>query len=245
MRNFLIILCILFLSCASYAKSYYSVDMRAENAPAMVTQATLNDLVKNLIKPYSQEEDKARVLLAWIVKNIDYDNYRYSQMVETLKHPNSVKDRSVPDNDILTTHLGICATIADLYVQMAHLAGLEARTVSGFAGHNLTKTTYTDNPHAWVIVTIDGEEKFIDPTWAIQGGEQNATTNITKNSAYMAELRRREKRKFYPQKNRTVDETWFLTKPQYMIKTHFPDNPDDQLLKRPVSLSSFLLKSRN
>ena len=244
MMRYLTCLFLLLFSCAGYAKNYYSIDLSAERAPAIVTQESLSDLVQQLVAPYQKEEDKARVLLAWIVKNIDYDHYRYKKMVEKQKHPHSTKDYSVPDNDILTTHLGICATIAELYVRMAKSAGLTARTVEGFAGENLTTRTYEDNPHAWVIVTIDDEEKFIDPTWAIQGGVQDATKNITRNSAYQAELTRREKKKFSPQKNRSVDDKWFLTKPKVMIKTHYPNDLEDQLLQHPISLSSFLLKSR-
>jgi len=243
MLKYLLIFLLFLFSNTGYAKNYAHIDSKAEQAPSVILQENFDDLIQELTANYSKDEDKARSILAWIVKNIDYDNYRYNKMIEKIKRKFSSKDFSVPTSDILTVHLGICDDIAALYVKMAQKAGLKARVVSGYAGHNLTRSTYKENPHSWVIVTIDEKEKFIDPTWAIQGGVQDATKDIKNNTAYQKELEHREKKKFKPKKERFIDNDWFLTKPKDMIKTHFPKEEKDQLLTHPISLSIFLIRS--
>lgn len=243
MLKCLFVLWLLLSAGIGYAKNYERIDSKAEQAPSVVSLETLDALVQELTGNYSKEEDKARAILAWIVKNIDYDHYKYNRAIEKLERKFSSKDFSVPDSDILKVHLGVCDDISELYVKMAQKAGLNARVVSGYAGHNLTKSTYKKNHHSWVIVTINEEEKFIDPTWAIHGGVQDATKEIRNNTAYQKELDRREKKKFKPQKDRSINDDWFFTKPKEMIKTHYPDKEKDQLLTYPVSLSIFLLRS--
>ena len=226
-----------------YTKNYAHIDSKAEQASSIISQDNFDSVVEELTTNYTKEEDKARSILAWIVKNIDYDNYKYDKMIEKLERKFSQKDFSVPSSDILKVHLGIYSDIAELYVKMAKKAGLKARVVSGYAGHNLNRSTYKKNPHSWVVVTIDEKEEFIDPTWAIKGGIQDATKKIKNNTAYQKELDRREKKKFKPQKERYIDNDWFLTKPKEMVKTHYPEEEKDQLLTHPISLSIFLIRS--
>lgn len=240
MFRYLLILWLFLFSCTGFAKNYAHIDAKAEDAPSMVSEENFDELVNKLVGNYSKDEDKARAILAWIVKNIDYDDYRFKKLTYARKHPYSIRDYSVPASDILKVHLGVCADIAKLYVRMAQRAGLTARVVEGYAGFKLTKSNYENERHAWVIVTIDGKEEFIDPTWA---GVENGTDKIRSNTAYRKELERREKKKFKPQKNRSVNNYFFLTKPKVMIKTHFPDKQEDQLLTHPVSLSIFLIRS--
>ena len=237
---FVFLWCLVIVTGVCYARSYSAIDSRALRAPEINSQEELSKLVSFLTDGYDKEEDKARVILAWIVKNIDYDDYKFAQDQKAIKHPNSRRDFSVPESDILKVHLGVCRDIADLYVSMASMANLKARTVSGYAGNNLTLQNYDENIHAWVIVSIDGKEEFVDPTWAINGGGRGATANISNNYQYAAELKRRESRTFHPNRSRSIDEDWFMTKPKTMIKTHFPLNEEDQLLKRPIKLQTFL-----
>lgn len=226
-----------------YARSYSAVDSYVAQAPNISSRSQLNTLVNFLTKKYDKQEDKARSILAWIVKNIDYDDYRFEQTTKQIKRPSINREMEDP-GDILITRLGMCGEISQLYVDMAKQAGLTARVVSGYAGKNLSKTNLDEAAHAWVIVEIDNKEEFIDPTWAISDGGRGATAHIRNNSQYRAEIRRRSHRVKQTKRERSVNEEWFLTKPKIMIKTHFPHDKKDQLLEQPIQLNKFLSGTR-
>ena len=75
MRILLIIIC-LFFSAPVWAVSESNIIKLVEKAPEVKSEADLANLVKRLTQPLKEEEDKAYVLLTWIVKNIDYDEYK-------------------------------------------------------------------------------------------------------------------------------------------------------------------------
>lgn len=66
--------------------------------------------------------------------------------------------------DILDNRTGDCTEHSQLFVTLAHAAGLPAREVSGFVygGNHRTPSL---GGHAWVEVLIDGQWIGMDPTW--------------------------------------------------------------------------------
>ena len=58
-----------------------AVDSRGRNVPVQY-DTDMKTLVDYLVQPYSREEDKARVILAWIVYHIDYDQYKLNTMMD-------------------------------------------------------------------------------------------------------------------------------------------------------------------
>ena len=64
------------MNAAFAAVNYSKIDTYAKRAPVLKNNGNLNRLVQYLVRPYQTDTEKARVLLAWIVYNIDYDGYK-------------------------------------------------------------------------------------------------------------------------------------------------------------------------
>ena len=240
MKKFLLALLLCFVCVNAWAKNYRSVDARAERVPAKYEE-NLPDLVKYLIEPYAgNEESKARVIMAWIVYHIDYDEYKLKEITKTSykRHPSRVNT-----GDIFETRVGVCSDIASLYQRMAGLAGLDCVVVTGYAGNNVTRRDMEDYRHAWNVVKIDGKWEFADPTWAIKGADAVVFQDVNSRAAHNREIKKRERNEAKTnkkRKNRVFDNRWFMTEPKEMIKTHFPDDEKWQLLPSPKRISSFL-----
>ena len=240
MKKLCLILLFCLLSFGALAKSYNTVDSRAEHVPAGY-EKSLPELVNYLIEPYkNDDEKKARVLMAWIVYHIDYDDYKADNINKTTyrRHPSRVST-----GDIFETRVGVCQDIASLYQRMAGLAGLDCVVVSGYAGNEVTRRDMEKQRHSWNVVKINDKWEFVDPTWAIRGANVVAFEDVSTRAEHAREIRKRErntKRTNKTRKNRNVDDRWFMTEPKEMIKTHFPDDSKWQLLSTPKRIGSFL-----
>ncbi len=234
------VLFLLFFAVPVWAAGYASVDSRARNTPFKYTE-TIPKLVEYLTKPYrNDEEKKARVIFAWIVYHIDYDMYQVRASDEMVAKKNSRIRKGLPRApNIFEAWLGVCGDIAELYQKMATEAGLEAVVIGGFADTpKVTRKTFEGAGHAWNAVKIDGEWQLLDATWSISAMGQ-VYQNIKSDSAYERAIEKRKKsfnKKRKETNNRKIDGSWFLTKPGEFIKTHYPDNPNWQLLKNPKKI---------
>ena len=240
MKKILLALFLCFVCFNASAKSYRLADSRAEKVPAKYEES-LPTLVKYLTEPFAKsEEDKARVLMAWIVHHIDYDEYKSKQIMKTSYKRHTQR---VSTGDIFETRIGVCSDIASLYQRMAGLAGLDSVVVTGYAGYDVTRRDMEESRHAWNVVKINGEWEFVDPTWAIKGADTVAFQDVNSQAEHKREMKKRERNTYRTnktRKNRHVDNRWFMTEPREMIKTHFPDDEKWQLLASPKRISNFL-----
>ena len=240
MKKLCLILFLTFFCFNAFAKNYRPIDSRAEQVPAQY-EKSLPELVNYLTEPYQKDdESKARVLLAWIVHHVDYDEYKADDINKTTyrRHPSRVST-----GDIFETRVGVCQDIANLYQRMAGLAGLDSVVVSGYAGQQVTRRDMEKQRHSWNVVKIDGNWEFVDPTWAMRGENVSAFQDINSRAAHAREIKKRERntaRTNKTRKNRSIDDRWFMTEPKEMIKTHFPDDEKWQLLSPPKRIGSFL-----
>lgn len=237
------ILC-LWAFCAE-AVDYAAIDKYAHDAPPLRTKSGLPQLVRYLTKPYKTDAEKARVILAWIVHNIDYDDFKANAIDDDLDRTKK-KDKNlfIPNNDILETRIGVCGDIASLYEKMAKMAGLKAVVISGHAGHEMTLKEMKDGAgHAWNAVQINREWEYVDPTWAMDGKETNSLGDTTKAKEYKKTIKERKKKNSdvkLPRSGRFVNDKWFLTDKEEMIKTHFPNDERWQLQKKKLTKEEFL-----
>lgn len=108
---------------------------------------------------------------------------------------------------------GVCQAYSELFYRLGEPLGLKVRIISG------TSKTEDDpaGSHAWVFVVTEGRSTgiLIDPTW---GAGTVKGKVFTRNDN---------------------DMSWFHVDPHWMIFTHFPDDPDYQLLSEPVSRQQF------
>ncbi len=241
MKKLFLILCLCLVGFSAVAANYRSVDSRAEKVPAKYDES-LPELVKYLVEPYANnEEKKARVLMAWIAYHIDYDDYKSDTITKSINARRYQKNR-VSTGDIFKTRAGVCEDIANLYQRMAGLAGLDSVVIKGYGGTDVTQQNKEQRRHAWNAVKIDGKWELLDTTWAMRG-DTKAFEDVNSKAAHAREMRKRtrnETKTNKTRKNRSVDDRWFMTKPKEMIKTHYPDDEQWQLLPVKKTLGSFL-----
>ncbi len=216
-------------SIVCFAHDYGRVDRTAKR---IKEYTNINILVRELTQDFKEEKDKARAIYAWIVYHIDYDWYKFEEMKQ---------GRYLQQNeDIFKTRLGVCGDIAELYQKMAHLAGLECEIISGYAGKKLSKKTLKDSRHAWNAVKINNKWYLVDATWGINGGDAFGK-KIKNNSQYRREIKKRNPKKVNNTiSEKSINEKYFMSDPDVLIQTHFPNDKKWQLRRSPKSLRSFL-----
>jgi hypothetical protein len=112
---------------------------------------------------------------------------------------------------VLTTRKGVCMGYAALFTDIITKAGIRAYRIEGYTRQNGA----TDNlPHAWVAARIDASWFLFDPTWA---------SGYLSNSKYVSQL----------------NNAYWKTKPEEMIKSHMPFDPLWQLLNNPLTNAEF------
>jgi hypothetical protein len=112
---------------------------------------------------------------------------------------------------VLKTRKGICMHYAELFNDIATKLGIRTYVISGYIKQN----GFVDYiPHAWCAGLIDSTWFMFDPTWG-SGYIQNA--------------------KFV----RQVNNFYFKTKPDQLIKSHMPFDPLWQFLNYPLTNQDF------
>ncbi len=204
-----------------------------EKAPVVKSTADLDQLVKYLVRPYQKDEDKAYVLLYWIVNFVDYDEYRYDKIRDNNKSHRDLSAKIPEQEDILKTRLGVCEDISELYVQMLQQAGIEAQKISGcvVADQNWKEGKPCDAPHAWVAFWLKDQWELVDPTYAM--GQANALTQVRSNRRYKKEVKKRERAtdETYSSRSRRLLTEWFMRDPKLMSSDHQPSQEQWSLLK--------------
>ncbi|XP_078586745.1 uncharacterized protein LOC144868426 [Branchiostoma floridae x Branchiostoma japonicum] len=119
-------------------------------------------------------------------------------------------------------------TYATLFERLCSAAGLHSKTVHGYMkGVRYNPDHHFDGPGdrhrgTWNAVLVDGEWRLIDCHWGsrhVTGDDQVDIDQLTTVYKY--------------------EEFYFLTDPEQLIDTHFPDQPEWQLLDKPLSLADF------
>lgn len=235
MRVFLMFFLLLF-SVSSWAITDNSIELQVEKMPIVKSKADLSKLVKKLTSQLKGDKEKAYALLVWIVKNIDYDDYKMRQIDKN--NSSHLSHKEVPTGqDILETRLGVCEDIAKLYDKMLKLADMNSVVLKGCSGNKMIVSKMADKcvgeSHAWNAVWIDKQWELVDPTWAIIGGEKKVLEDVDSKFTYNRELKKRTRynsKIYQPRTERHVDSKWFMTDPQVMKKDHYPTKPNSRWL---------------
>ncbi|KAK3598649.1 hypothetical protein CHS0354_024371, partial [Potamilus streckersoni] len=129
-------------------------------------------------------------------------------------------------NDVLQTGKSVCEGYAELFSNLCREVNIPVKTINGHAkGYNynpeidITPSTRTN--HAWNVVLLDGDWRFMECTWG---------------AGYL------EEQKFH----KHFTEFYFLTDPEDFINRHYPCMNESevqdskwQLLDKPVSMKEF------
>lgn len=114
-------------------------------------------------------------------------------------------------NKALKTRKGICIDYAELYCAILNQMDIKSYVVQGYT----KQKGFVDYiPHAWCASLIDSCWVLSDPTWG---------SGYVQNSTFI----------------RKVDNFFFQTNPEILIKTHIPFDPLWQMLYYPVTNQEF------
>lgn len=247
---------------------YSMIDQHALNAPEDI-KGSVNALVEYLTKPARNDRERLRAIFRWITHNIAYDTEGFFDELTEPESADSPEqeagpespapDKTVPEEQeshisekitpelVLQKGTADCDGYAVLTEAMLSEAlmgsilgpvddsqeaapqesgaeslsdalGTKIFSVKGFAkgyGYKVGDDFKGEN-HAWNAVQFDGEWYFLDCTWgAGRPNEQNVFI-------------------------REFQDYYFLTPPEELVYTHFPEHPAQQHLDSPVSKDEFI-----
>lgn len=184
-----------------------------------------NEMVKGCYMPY----DKAKAIYVWLTDNIQYDTSYSIYDADT-----AWKERR-----------GVCQAYCELFYRIGIAAGLDVRIITGH-GRSRENARKVIEDHCWIVVNKDPyppkPSPFPEAIIYEKGQENEANIQITKglkrSSAILIEptwgAGSVEDGKFVKNNH---DMSWFDVDPCWMIFTHFPKNPLDQMMGK-FALSS-------
>jgi hypothetical protein len=215
MRSILILCCLLFILPLSVVKAqeagnYDRIDEFVKTFPFQPTTAgDIKTFSRELKRQFQKPADLVRAAFFWIATNITYDCDGYRN-----------KNGLYLVEDVLRQRKGVCAGYAALLQLFCDELGIPCVTIEGFAtgiGVLSLEPDSLDTNHAWNAVSIDGQWKLIDATWA-SGSANEDCTKVFKTG---------------------VNERYFFSDPQQFIVTHLPDSSCWQLLPAPFTRHRF------
>ncbi|MBI90205.1 MAG: hypothetical protein CMG60_08975 [Candidatus Marinimicrobia bacterium] len=219
--NIIFIIKILALSVASgnenpsiiYEEYQHPIRYTKIDKHALSIKDYKNESIKNLTKRLTQNTkndfEKARSIYRWITKNISYDVDSYFN--------DSIDPERVQPRNVLRSKLSVCSGYANLFNEMVSSVGIKSEVVSGFAkGYGFEPgDKIGESNHAWNAIEIDKNWYLVDCTWG--------SGNIGLDKKF----------------NRKYVDFYFLTPPEHLIYSHFPDNSRWQLIKNQMSKIDF------
>lgn len=113
--------------------------------------------------------------------------------------------------EVFRTRKGVCMHYAELFNDIATNSGLKSFVVNGYTKQN-GLVDYI--PHAWCAIMIDSAWSLIDPTWG---------SGYIRNARFVRQL----------------NDYYFMTLPELLIKSHMPFDPLWEFLNYPVTNQEF------
>ncbi|MDD6176752.1 MAG: DUF3488 and transglutaminase-like domain-containing protein [Ruminobacter sp.] len=113
------------------------------------------DLVKTLINPLQNDEEKANSIFSYFRNNFTYS------LSSNVSPTNSIDDL------LFNTHAGFCAHYAEAMAVMLRMAGIPSRIIGGYLGGEINDNyiiLHDYDAHAWVEAYIDQRWVSFDPT---------------------------------------------------------------------------------
>ena len=174
---------------------------------------TVKDIIWHLIfaRGITNELDKARAIFLWLC----------SKDLSKLTFVNV--EKGSPEEMLMKLKSGD-TTYARVYETLCTYAGLHCKTLTGFAKGAEYKPGMKFAPgqkgqHSWNAVFVNGTWQLVDCHWASRRlvGDKSSADNIRFE----------------------LDEYYFMPAPSQLIFSHFPDEPNWQLLNRQLTQAEF------
>ncbi len=193
MRNYLpsfILASLLFVATTGFVSAptspladYSTIDRYARSTPDSKAR-DLTSLAKYLTAPARSDLAKARVIYAWIVSHIRYDEASFGSGTYGSEVDYAAR--------ALQSRRTVCTGFALLYKHMLRQVGIDAVTVKGYSRTDDATAGQPTGPidHEWNAVKIDGDWYLVDPTWAVttaKPGQVNDHYFLTDPQAFVAQ----------------------------------------------------------
>ena len=171
----------------------------------------LSELTLKLTGELKTDKQKFRAIYSWVCQNIEIDHQNY--LLNKRKREKYVGDSlalSTWNNQIqikvlhrlFTQKKTVCTGYAYLVREMAALAGITCLIVDGYGRTASSNVHQLGIPnHSWNAVFLDSAWYLCDPTWSSGMVYAIGAAGIHKFD---------------------YNEGFFLTKPEFFLKTHFP-----------------------
>ncbi len=214
---------VLFINFTVKAQDYSSVDTKVMRYPAY---SSAQHLANKINADFTNDAEKIRAAFRWLTHNIRYDlkeyytptskqiRFKYSNEADKLLKLQQLKDQVV--DDMFSSRKSVCEGYAQSFKKICDLLKIEAVVIKGYARNTTGEIGIipTASNHAWNAVKIGLEWKLVDATWAAGYAINN-------------------------QWKKHFTEYYFYPKPSELLRTHFPDAPNWQLVNTPISKKSF------
>ena len=177
-----------------------------------------NAIVKGCYMPY----DKAKAIYVWLAEHIQYDT-----------------SYTIHDADTAwKMSKGVCQAYCELFYRLGSASGLDVRIITGH-GRGRENSRKVIEDHCWIVVNKDPYPAKPTPFPEViiyeKGQEESANIQITKglnrSNAILVEPTWGAgvvENGTFVKSNK--DMSWFDVDPCWMIFTHYPKNPLDQML---------------
>jgi transglutaminase/protease-like cytokinesis protein 3 len=172
--------------------------------------SSVTELADLLAKNALTEEDKARIIYAWITQHISYDVAAFHEALNNNNYPD------INPAIVLRDRTTICSGYSNLYQALAEAMNLKAVIVTGYAkgATPANDVRFQDVNHAWNSVSIDGAWYLLDTTFGAGAVQDNQFT-FEYNPDY------------------------FATSPQRFLNNHYPQDRGWQLLEQAYTREEF------
>ncbi|XP_059673760.1 kyphoscoliosis peptidase-like [Gavia stellata] len=174
------------------------------------TRLSIQTIVPLITAKSQNKLETVRAIWFWLCHNIEYDVDGFLGLSQKIHMPEQV----------LQTGRAVCSGYAHLCQEMCREAGLSCVEVPGFGrcpGSRRSRWCQQQkSSHMWNAVELEGQWCLLDACWG--AGTVDA-----------------ESRLFMPRH----DDFFFLTDPEHFIETHWPEDPQWQLLQPPVLREDF------
>jgi len=202
--------------------NFAAVDRHVRTVPF----ATPDTLAYKLTAPFTTDLQKVRALFKWITDNIEYNVNIYPRTIRTRalgqrvdhKLDSIVANKSLDERvayTVLHNKVALCNGYARLFKTLCDYAGIKSEIITGYARTNLGTRKFKSN-HTWNAVYIDSAWYLLDATWA---------------SGYISYGFDKFVQEF--------NEQYFLTPPEQMIRSHYPEDPRWALLPDPPLMAEY------
>lgn len=201
----------------SSAQNFQRIDTIVAKYPD--SYQNVEKLAMQITKDFVNDSDRVRAAFFWIAKNVVYDKeesgiYSYKYTTEIDRELKEEKRNKKLSNRVSRKGEAVCDGYATLFNKVCDLMHINSKKVTGASRtkvQSIGKRFFAD--HAWNWVEIDNQKYLIDITWA---------TNRTGKGELL------------------INNFYYLTRPEFFIKNHYPKDYKDTLLDYTISKETFL-----